>query len=401
VALLRVALLRERDFARLTLAVGANSLGMVGEQVVLGWLVLELTDSPLMVGLAMGLRMAPLLLVGLPAGVLADRSDRLWLQRASGTGMAAAVGLVGALALFGTVSVWPVLVLTFVAGCLRAVNQVARQGHINDLVGAGALVAALGLIGVAQRVGGVVGSLLAGALTAHWGAGAAYLAVAAGYQASAAILRPAPASPAPVPAAAGSLGQDLIGYLGMLRRERLLAGLMVLTAGAEVLGFSYQALLPSLARDVLAVGAGGLGVMTAARSAGGIVGLALVPGLSQVRGAGTLFLVVLALYGASLVALGFASSFLWVLALLVLVDLVSSQSDVLSQSLVQLSVPRGLRGRAGGAWVVAIGTAPVGQLEIGALASLVGVGAAFSLNGLALAALAAAGALWLPRLRRL
>jgi hypothetical protein len=149
------------------------------------------------------------------------------------------------------------------------------------------------------------------------------------------------------------------------------------------------------------VGAGGLGVMTGARSVGGILGIAIISALSQTGRTGSLFLGVLVVFGVSLVVLGFASSFLWVVLLLVLVNAVGSVSDVLSQSLVQLSAPRAQRGRAGGAWVVAIGTAPLGQLQIGALASLLGVSAALGLHGLALVALAAAGALWFPRLRRL
>jgi len=76
-------------------------------------------------------------------------------------------------------------------------------------------------------------------------------------------------------------------------------------------------------------------------------------------------------------------------------------ADLLAQSLLQLSVPPHLRGRAGGAWVVAIGFAPLGQLQIGALASLFGVSAALGASGLALVALAGATALLYPRLRAL
>jgi hypothetical protein len=76
-------------------------------------------------------------------------------------------------------------------------------------------------------------------------------------------------------------------------------------------------------------------------------------------------------------------------------------ADLLAQSLLQLSVPPHLRGRAGGAWVVAIGCAPLGQLQIGALASLFGVSAALGASGLALVALAGATALLYPRLRAL
>jgi hypothetical protein len=76
-------------------------------------------------------------------------------------------------------------------------------------------------------------------------------------------------------------------------------------------------------------------------------------------------------------------------------------ADLLAQSLLQRSVPAHLRGRAGGAWVVAIGLAPLGQLQIGGLASLVGVSAALGASGLALVALVVATAFAYPRLRRL
>ena len=65
-----------------------NSIGMMGELVVLGWLALELTDSPFLVGAAMGARALPLFFVGVPAGVIADRLPRHRLLIATGAGQA-------------------------------------------------------------------------------------------------------------------------------------------------------------------------------------------------------------------------------------------------------------------------------------------------------------------------
>jgi MFS family permease len=395
-----VSLLRRRDVRLLSLGSLFESVGMVGEQVVLGWLTLELTNSPLAVGLALGLRMAPMLVAGLPAGVIADRSDRVRLLRLSGYGMGAASALLGVLTLAGVVALWHVLLVTVASGCVRTLFQTARQSYTHDLVGPGELVHAVALLGVHMRVGGLAGSLLTGALTARLGPGAGYLGVAAGFLAGTLVFSRMPPAGS-VATARESVWAGFVDFVRALRRDRVLPGLIALTAAAEVLGFSHQALLPSLARDVLRVGADGLGVMTGARSVGGILGIAAIGVLSQTGRTGSLFLGVLIVFGASLVVLGFASSFLWVVLLLVLVNAVGSVSDVLSQSLVQLSAPRAQRGRAGGAWVLAIGTAPLGQLQIGALASLLGVSTALGLHGLALVALAAAGALWFPRLRRL
>ena len=378
-----------------------NSIGMVGEQVVLGWYVLEITDSAFMVGLALGVRNLPLLLAGIPAGVVADRGDRVRLLRISGVVMAAASALMGGLVVAKLGGVGPALTLTFVTGCARALHQTARQGYAHDIAGGGGVVHALALVALTSRLGGLLGSLLAGFLIARYGSATAFLVVAAGYLVSAVAMLPARPSDRPIEAGSRSMGEDVLGFLGTIRRDRVLLHLMSLTAIAEVLGFSHQALLPPLARDVLHVGPEGLGVMTAARQIGGLAGIAFTSGLGGARGYGPLFLSVLIGFGASLVVLGLAPSFAVVVLLLVATNALGAVTDVLAQTLIQLAVPSGLRGRAGGAWVVSIGMAPLGQFQVGALASLFGVGVALGVNGVALMAVGAAAALLVPRLRRL
>jgi hypothetical protein len=377
---------------------------MLGEVVVLGWLALELTNSPVLVGVALGMRSLPLFFVGVPAGVLADRFPRHRLLMLTGAGQALTAVALGLLALLECVGFGALLLLTFAAGTLRGVEHSARQSYTHDVVGAAGLMSGLAVLGVAMRAGWLVGSLAVGAIIARWGSGPAYFAVALGFLAGAAALLPA-STPARVASAApASLWQGMLGFLAALAKDRVLLGLMVLTAGAEILGFSHQALLPSLARDVMRVGPEGLGAMNAARSVGGIVGLLAVSARGLAHGSGGLFLAVLVAFGASLLALGFAPWFLGftgVLVVLVLANAMGALADLLAQSLMQLSVPEHLRGRAGGAWVVAIGLGPLGQLQIGALASLFGVGVALGASGLALAALAGAVALLAPRLRRL
>jgi hypothetical protein len=380
-----------------------NSVGMMGETVVLGWLTLELTNSPLLVGLAMGMRALPLFFVGVPAGALADRFPRHRLLVVTGIGQALTAATIGVLTIAGLVSLLPVLVLTFAAGSVRGVEQAARQSYTHDVVGASELMNGLAVLGVAMRAGWLLGSLGVGLLIAHFGSGVAYLAVATGYLSGAAALLPASAAAASLPPATGSLWQSVVGFLTAIRRDRVLPLLMVLTAGAEMLGFSHQALLPSLARDVLHVGPEGLGVMNAARSVGGILGLFAVSRRGAAQG-GVLFLGVLGGFGASLVALGaapYAVGLAGVVIVLIAANSMGALADIFAQSLMQLSVPGHLRGRAGGAWVVAIGLGPLGQLQIGALASLFGVSIALGVSGVALVTLAGAVALLFPRVRQL
>ncbi|HME97384.1 MAG TPA: MFS transporter [Methylomirabilota bacterium] len=380
-----------------------NSIGMMGELVVLGWLTLELTDSPFLVGAAMGCRALPLAFVGVPAGVLADRVSRQRLLVATGVGQALAAGLMGALTLLGVVTLGQLMVLTFAAGALRGVEHAARQSYAHDVVGAGALVNGLAVLGIAMRAGWLLGSLGVGALIAHLGSGHAYLAVAAAYLAGGLALLPATAPTPAVDRESDSLWRGVTAFVAAVRDDPTLLVLMLLTAGAEVLGFAHQALLPSLSRDVLQTGPEGLGAMNAARAVGGILAL-LASMRGFTRGSGALFTGVLLAFGASLIALGAAPylvGFGGVVVVVVMANAAGALADLLAQSLLQLSVPPHLRGRAGGAWVVAIGFAPLGQLQIGALASLFGVSAALGASGLALVALAGATALLYPRLRAL
>jgi hypothetical protein len=259
----------------------------------------------------------------------------------------------------------------------------------------------LAILGVAMRAGWLLGSLGVGAVIARYGSGVAYFAVALGFLGGTLALLPATAPARVRSAVPSSLWQGTLGFLVAVGRNRTLLVLMMLTAGAEVLGFAHQALLPSLARDVLHTGPEGLGALNAARSVGGIFGLAVASRRGTADGAR--FLAALVAFGASLIVLGAAPylmGFVGVLVVLILVNAMGALADLLAQSLLQLTVPNELRGRAGGAWVVAIGLAPLGQLQIGALASLFGVSVALGTSGLALAILAGATGLLYPRVKR-
>jgi hypothetical protein len=381
-----------------------NSIGMMGENVVLGWLTLELTNSPFMVGVALGMRMLPMFFIGVPAGAVADRFPRDRLLMLTGAGQALTTATLGGFVLTDTVTLAHVLILTLAAGAFRALEHAARQSYTHDVVGPGALMNGFAILGVAMRVGWLFGSLGVGGIIARYGSGAAYLAVSLGFLAGALVLLPATAPLRATSGPAQSVWHSTLGFLVAVRRDPLLLVLMMLTAGAEMLGFAHQALLPSLARDVLHIGPEGLGALSAARSVGGILGLGAAAAAGGVTAArGRAFLAILIAFGAGLIALGaapYAVGLAGVIVVLVIVNGAGALADLQAQSLMQLSVPNELRGRAGGAWVVAIGLAPLGQMQMGALASLFGVSVAFATSGLALVVLATATGLLFPRVKR-
>ena len=168
-----------------------------------------------------------------------------------------------------------------------------------------------------------------------------------------------------------------------------------------MLGFSHQVLLPILAKDVLHSGATGLGMLTAARFLGGVLGSGILTALGPMRRRGPLLLVTLVLFGSGQVGLAHVPYFWLAVGCVIVVNIMAAAVDILHMALIQHSVVNEQRGRAMGAWLVGIGTAPLGHLEVGYLAGLAGAHLALLLNGVGLIALAGMLALCLPRLRRL
>ena len=136
-----------------------------------------------------------------------------------------------------------------------------------------------------------------------------------------------------------------------------------------------------LATSRLALRADGLGLMHAVQASGGLlIGLLLFAVSPQKRRAKIYGICVLVL-GISIIVLGHVSDIPTVLLTLAVVSAMISAWDILTQSMMQSCVPDHLRGRSMGAWMFAIGSSPLGQLEMGFLVTAIGIGPALYLNG--------------------
>jgi MFS family permease len=393
--------LRAADFRVLWLATIFSQLGMGIQQVLLGWLVLEMTGSEGMVGIIFAVRSAPNLVVGLGIGALTDRLDRRTLMRLAVGGMMLASLIVAWLLFGGHLHIWQLLLYTAVLGAFRSLEMTARQVYVFDVLGSGSALQGIALNSTAQRIGGAVGALVAGVIIQRWGPSASFLVMGLSYGAGAGGLCLLHHRGASAPTSRESLGKSLMAYMWALRTNQVMRSLMVSTAAAETLGFSHQVMLPILAKEVLQVGATGLGVLTAFRFIGGLFGVGLLAALGEGRRQGALLLVVLFLFSAGQLLLAQAPNFWFTVLCVTFINVMASATDILHHTLLQYSVPNEQRGRAMGAWIVGVGSAPIGHLEIGHLASLTSVHMALSVNGLALATLALILVVCMPQLRRL
>ena len=398
---LRASVLSGRDFRWLVLACAFNSVGFGGDLVLVGLLPLLATGSSGWVGVSLALHFIPQLLLGVPAGAVADRMDRRRLLQAAGCALVVAFGVFSFAFIRGEPGLAFTLAIITVLGALRAVYHPVRLSYAFDLAGPRHAVAALGWVTLSMRAGMLVGALVTGAAVKHFGSGYAFLLLGLAEGAGLWCLFRLRSAGVAAHIDRTPLGRNIADSLRELGTNRILLILTVVTALVEIFGTSYNTALPELALLRLEIDADGLGLLHGAQAAGGLIAGLVLTSVGDFRGRGIAYIGVIVLLGVSIVALGASGSVLGVLALLALASGLICAWDILTQAMMQLCVPNRLRGRSMGAWVFAIGSSPLGHLEMGLLASTLGLSTALYLNGAGVLAVIAIAVLLAPALRRL
>jgi len=354
---------------------------MGGDYVLIGWLVLDATQSSSWVGIAFALYYLPNIIFGLIGGGIADRFPRRGLLQSLDFGAAGLIILFSVLFVYQTPQAPLVLALTVVLGSLRAIKNPVRLALAYDFAGRQQATQALSGISVASRIGMLIGAIAIGVLTDRFGVAVALILMALMHTAAAGALTGIRSRNQRVAADNTPLWQNINDYVREFRVNRVLLMLVLVTAGIELFGTSYTSALPELATSRLALRADGLGLMHAAQASGGLlIGLLLFVVSPQKRRIRIYGICVL-LLGISIITLGHVSDIPTVLLTLAVVSAMISAWDILTQSMMQSCVPDHLRGRSMGAWTFAIGSSPLGQLEMGFLVTAIGIGPALYLNG--------------------
>jgi MFS-type transporter involved in bile tolerance (Atg22 family) len=389
------------DYRKLWAGSAFNQQGMSGEQVVLGLLVFQFTQSTAWVGVMLAVYFLPFFVFGIVSGAVADRLDRRALLRRVEALIIINMVVFAAVLALDLAALWVIIVFTLITGGLRALHQPARLSYAYDIIGGDKIVSGLGLLNLGSRTGQLIGALAAGAVMARYGGAAAFLVLASGHGlAFIFFLRLRTAGKAAVTDRV-PLRQNIREYVVELRANHLLLMLVAVTAAVEIFGFSFATALPGLASTRLNLGADGLGMLHAARAVGGMIAGLGVTFMGALQRRGLAYLGVIFSFGASLMLLSADSPLLATLVVVALVAGAAAASDILTQSMMQMVVPNALRGRAMGVWVLAIGFGPLGHLEMGGLAEMLGLGPALFTNGAALLAVGVIVNIVAPRLRQL
>lgn len=365
------------------------------------WLVLTLTDSAFYVGLTTALGTVPITVFALFGGAVADRfPKRLVVITTQATAMLVAAGLAWVV-MADVVVVWHVLVAAALFGLVLAFDIPVRQAFLVDLVGKRDLMSAIALNSSAFSASRVVGPALGGVLIGSVGIGLCFLVNSVSYIAVLVALLLLRVENAPAaPASGGSGGSRVLAGLAFARREPRIRTLVLCLAVASVFGFSFQVLVPVLARETLGLGADAYGGMVSAAGVGAFIGAVGLAAIGHRVSRGWIVSVAPVLFGATLVALGLVRSYGAVLLILVVIGFTMILYTATTNTLMQTIAPDELRGRIVSVYTFAfIGLSPLGALLAGAVGEQVGAATMMVVGG-AVCTVVSAVAMWkTPSLR--
>ena len=360
-----------RPFRILWFSNGLTFMGIRIQDMAVAWLVLEMTGSKLWVGIVNGLPALAIILFSLMGGVLADRSDKRSLLSWSRMTLAGLMFLMAFLITTGAIGIWQLMVIVFVAAGVYGADMPISRTLIFDYVGRERLLSAISLNSIIMDVGAIAGPWVAGMLIADVGVDAALYLLGAAYLTAFAVLAFRRSSATPSNHARRQVIGDLVEGFRYLRRTPSVAWLVSLGATVPLAGVFFS-MMPIYARDVLNAGAGGLGMLIAAYGVGALVASITMTMQGKINRVGRVVVWSATLYGAGMLAFGFAQDFEMAVASVFVLGVASTYWKNATGSIVQTSVAEEMRGRVMSVFGMGAQMLALGWLIGGALSTVIG-----------------------------
>jgi predicted MFS family arabinose efflux permease len=394
--------LNHRDFR---VFYGAQLVSLTGswmQTVAQAWLVLQITDSPLRLGLIGTLQFAPVLAFAIVAGAIADRLPKRGLLIATQATLACQALTIAVLVWTGEVRYWHIGVLATVLGFANVLDMPARQSFVVELVGRDDLVNGVALNSAAFNAARIVGPAIAGVLIARFGVAPAFALNSVGFVGVIVALLALHSRGLPAPRGGTTIVQEIAEGVGYAVRTPVIMVVLGVLLMVGLCVFNFTVYVPLLARRVLDLGAEGFGFLMAALGVGAVAG-ALVVGMrvSPRPPLGLMFLSAAVSFAGLLVMA--AVRHVWIAAtVLCVIGFFGIVMVASANTALQLAAPDALRGRVMSLYALVYGGIyPIGAFLVGAYAEAWGVPAAFFVNGvIGFAGLLALAAWWRARRSR-
>lgn len=362
--------LRSRSFGIFAAGYLISQAGEWMTLVALNWAVLEFTGSALYLGLINACRMVPAFLLSVPAGVLADRSDRRKLLILLQAGTMLSTFCVGYL-LAADSTFWPLAAVVTLRSVLMAMVIPVRNALIPNLVPESQEASAVAVDSGVRNISRIVGPAIAGILLAvmevadvFWISACSIVAVLL----SLLVVHPE----SDRSATSNNMKADVQEAAVYVKNSPVVQSLLILAVVPMVFAFPYTAMMPLFAEDLLQLGPEGLGVLLSVAAAGALVGSAWLSLGSETQEAGKWLVCSIIGFGLFLLLFMTAETLITAAVLMFLVGLASATYRTISRVTLQTRVPDRLRGRILSIALMDRGLMPLGALLIGAVAEWAG-----------------------------
>ncbi len=374
--------LSHRDFRVFWAGQIVSLVGTWMQRVGQAWLVLELTNSALRLGVISALQFAPVLIFSVPAGAVVDRVPKRRLLIVTQT-----VLMLQALALTGLVwtsrvRYWHVAVLATVYGMANAFDLPTRQAFVASMVAKRDLMNAIALNSAMFNAARLVGPAVAGLLIARYGLAQAFFLNALSFVAVIVALSALRAGGEPHPSPGTTIVEKILGGLQYAARTPVIGFVLTLLLSVGFFVINFTVLVPLITKQVLHAGASDFGWLMASLGGGAIAGALSLAWLIQDRPPVALPVVAGFAVSAGTMALAMAGRFSAASSLLFAIGFCQIVFQASCNTMLQVTVPDALRGRIMSLYaLVFAGATPLGSLAIGAIAEHLGTPAACALGG--------------------
>ncbi len=373
-------LLQQRDFRLMWAAGGLDNTGRWMDSVVMGLLVLDLTDSAFQVALLFVFRWIPMLAFALISGMIADRANRWAIMMAARTVAVAATAALLALVVADAVEPWHVFIASFFLGWLFVLEFPSRRSLIYDLVGSERIVSAMSLETINMTLGKFIGPFMAGLLIEVTGFSGTYVFLMAVYAVSfVLILVMKRRGPVRVPAPYAFWSTVSRGFKYSVNNN-VIRSVLIITLIMNAMAFSVESLFPVVAKNHLGVGAGLTGILISAQAIGSLAAATVIASLAVVRYHGRIFALGLSLQLLSLLFFALSPWYPVSFLMLMLAGLGAAGYSTMQSTIILISAEPEMRGTALGMLGQCIGVAAVGGLAVGVVANFFSAQAAVAMS---------------------
>jgi MFS family permease len=378
---------RSLQYRNYRLFFSGQSISLIGtwmQRIALPWMVYHITGSAFLLGLVGFAGQIPTFLLAPVAGVITDKFSKYRVLLITQIASLIQALILAILTLLGAIHIWHIVVLSIILGCINAFDTPSRHSFVIEMVEKKEDIGnAIALNSMMFNGARIIGPSIAGLMLATAGEGICFLINALSYIFVIGSLLMMRVKPVAIRKKEGNLIKDLKEGLNYTFGYAPIKHILILLSVVNIMGTSYQVLMPVFAKEVIHGDSGTFGFLMGAAGIGALAGAFYLASRETLIRMGSIIPAATGIFGFGLVILSFTSYFYLSIALMIIIGLGMMLQTASSNTIIQTITDDDKRGRVMSFYTMAImGTSPFGSLVAGSLAKLIGTPETIFIGGL-------------------